>query len=401
MQAEQSLHTLAIQLFIYYQQVARNRIIVHGRFVGYLIQRLSNQVDCLFEWLRTNTANLAAALANLSVYIYQRSLAASLKLVSFVGSCVATANARYRRGKVSSRRSRQPQRCLAIIGGIVLLAIVVLLWSDSTTLKDTSDGGPVPFLSSKQLRDKLNLLSTWRSGVLESCIDIRWNKNIPDALSTLRSVAEDVRDIPYEQYLADDDIPKDDWAETLQVLVDFDSHAPKATQKRWAYSFCSDHAMPFFRESFFESDTSFEDTTPNELPMQLDSDDGHSHYQFNPSEAVTLALTEGVRMNNEGHRLMGLGRFAKAKSFFTRAMHLKQAAFPMDSVHMCIAYSGLAEVDLAWGKADGDLEKLDTAEDSANELLRIAKRIGHHDNQRIAREILADIAVARQRLTLK
>jgi hypothetical protein len=192
----------------------------------------------------------------------------------------------------------------------------------------------------------------------------------------------------------------DDWASVLKALLHIRSAFPKSLPGEYVEGpsdfqldvvaeFCLEDAMPYF-DDHPEAAKRLEDTS-----VQLDTHDGHGHMHVNPSEAATIALTRGVSLNNEGHRLLRAKKFVKAEKAFTEAMRLKRNAFPTDSVHTCIGLSGLAELYLAWGKFDSDAGKLRRAADFANEMLGIAKRMSHRDHVRVAKEILGDVADAR------
>lgn len=190
-----------------------------------------------------------------------------------------------------------------------------------------------------------------------------------------------------------DDDGDDEWSDVLSALADSPLRDSDPTDVKLdvAHAFCMDDAEPYFARQLERGKFS-----PSMAYTQVDTDDGHGHMHINPTAAATLALTRGVSLNNEGHRLLGLHKFAKAEAAFTEAMRLRRAAFPMDSVHTCIGLSGLAEVQLAWGKAEGDAVRLKSAAKYAQEVLAIAKRMGDREQQRVAREILVDIADAMQ-----
>ena len=208
-------------------------------------------------------------------------------------------------------------------------------------------------------------------------------------------IIQSVRDLVLnnEDVLSMDDDDDDEWSDVLSALASspLRDGDPTDVKMDLAYAFCMNEAEPYFARQLERGKSS-----SDVAYTQLDTDDGHGHLHFNPTVAATVALTRGVSLNNEGHRLLGLHMFAEAEAAFTEAMRLKRAAFPTDSVHTCIGLSGLAEVQLAWGKAAGDVDRLESAAKYAREVLAIAKRMGDREQQRVAREILVDVADAMQ-----
>jgi hypothetical protein len=90
--------------------------------------------------------------------------------------------------------------------------------------------------------------------------------------------------------------------------------------------------------------------------------------------------------------------FAGALASFEQCLRLKRAAYPSPSIHVCLSLSGLADAHLglaagARGTAAG-ARALAAARAAAEEHLALATALKSPEQQRIAREVLADVCKA-------
>lgn len=124
------------------------------------------------------------------------------------------------------------------------------------------------------------------------------------------------------------------------------------------------------------------------------------------SEAVMLAMSRGVGLNQEGLALSKKGKFAEAEAAFQESLAIKRKAYAEDSVHICITLSNQIDAQLSWaravltgaspaprGRSGGDI--LATATQGVKHYLGIARRIGSVEQERIALEIQRDIEATR------
>jgi tetratricopeptide (TPR) repeat protein len=117
----------------------------------------------------------------------------------------------------------------------------------------------------------------------------------------------------------------------------------------------------------------------------------HIHYMdigtIEEQEALALALSLGVMLNNEAHSLSQQGKNLEAIEKYEQAIAIKLRAHGEESVHICISLSGLCDAYLATGQLDKALEQ-------TTRLSTIAKKIKSAEQQRIAKEIMADVEKA-------
>ncbi len=111
------------------------------------------------------------------------------------------------------------------------------------------------------------------------------------------------------------------------------------------------------------------------------------HVQVNPTPEIIRAQTEGIDWNNRGCDLLKKGKYAEAEQALHRALEIKLRAYGGDSIHVCISLGVLADIYLAW-------KKFDQAKLEAVRFLDTATRINSAEQQRLAREVLQEIAQA-------
>jgi hypothetical protein len=100
-------------------------------------------------------------------------------------------------------------------------------------------------------------------------------------------------------------------------------------------------------------------------------------------------------LNNQGVELTKLGRYAEAEEVFLKSINLKLGLFGEKSVTTCISVSGLADNYLFWARKQGGTakaEKLRLARREAERMMWIAREIRSAEQERVAREILSEIA---------
>lgn len=78
-------------------------------------------------------------------------------------------------------------------------------------------------------------------------------------------------------------------------------------------------------------------------------------------------------------------QFRAAEEKYLEAIEIKKKAFTENSIAVCITLSNLADLYLSW-------KKYDMARETANRMLAAAMAIKSNEQQRIAKEILFDIA---------
>jgi tetratricopeptide (TPR) repeat protein len=98
-------------------------------------------------------------------------------------------------------------------------------------------------------------------------------------------------------------------------------------------------------------------------------------------------VTDAVSLNNEGVFLMRSGKHQEALDRFKKALQIKIRCSGFVSLDTCISLSGYADAFLG-------LRDFDAAFREARRLLQISKSIKDRNQERIANEILSDIAKA-------
>ena len=119
---------------------------------------------------------------------------------------------------------------------------------------------------------------------------------------------------------------------------------------------------------------------------------------MNPGSALMDAVQVAVPLNNEAHMHRARGDFQGALTRFQESLRIKLLAYPENSVHICIALSGIADTYLEWAAvAHGGAEKaarLVTSRAYAERMKSAATAIRDAGQLKIALEVLADISKA-------
>jgi hypothetical protein len=134
------------------------------------------------------------------------------------------------------------------------------------------------------------------------------------------------------------------------------------------------------------------------MPVTPTTQNTHKH--INPSPADTALTLRAIQLNNEGGVLFKRGDNEGARRLLEEALAIKVPLYGEKSVHVCISLSGLADAHLELGKAAPDAASaaasFAAAEREAQRHRGIAVSLGLRDQERIAHEILVDIAAARK-----
>jgi hypothetical protein len=119
---------------------------------------------------------------------------------------------------------------------------------------------------------------------------------------------------------------------------------------------------------------------------------------------MSFSLTPGgpnmdaIALNNKGVQLLNAEDFAGALGAFEACLRIKRAAYPPPSIHVCLSLSGLADAHLGLAAGakgtDAGRRALAAARGAAEEHLALATALKSPEQQRIAREVLADVAKA-------
>jgi hypothetical protein len=121
---------------------------------------------------------------------------------------------------------------------------------------------------------------------------------------------------------------------------------------------------------------------------------GGTHTHLGGSAEEVAARHRAIDLNNLGLTLQHSGDLCGAQRALEEAVKIKVQLFGEVNVNVCISLSGLADVLLARGKA-GEVAALEQGEAAAQRLRRIARQIRDPQQERIAHEILVDLANAR------
>ncbi|OBZ78943.1 hypothetical protein A0H81_01107 [Grifola frondosa] len=104
----------------------------------------------------------------------------------------------------------------------------------------------------------------------------------------------------------------------------------------------------------------------------------------NPSAAATLALSEGINLNNEAQRLVREGNFQAAELKHLRAIELKERGLGLDHITTALSWNAIGELYIKMGR-------LDEAEGYLQKALRVRSNSGPASDAAATRDNLARI----------
>ena len=104
-----------------------------------------------------------------------------------------------------------------------------------------------------------------------------------------------------------------------------------------------------------------------------------------------LNFDEAVQLNNKGHALVKT-QPDQALSYLNRSVGIKERLHGLNSVHCCITISGIADAYLYKYRNTKDINDLNLSQQYVEQLYSTSISINSREQQRIAREILMNIA---------